>query len=246
MRRIFSLIAAVILLALVVLIIQRQPDSTRPPAESTDTSLAPTVTTRPTTDRTVPTTVGATPDTDATTDSTDAAGFDTTPTTADDPTLQARFAITQVVFGEAGYVVVTNVGGAAGSIGGYALCQRPNYLNLPDIELQPFGSIWIAAGDGSALTASPVEVVSANGGLSAFDRRDGEMALYSTPDFGSPDAIRSYVEWGSSGHGRSSVAVEAGLWVEDAFIEIPADADSVQAVSQDATGPEDWVAGLGG
>lgn len=247
MRRIFSLAAAIILLVLVVLIIQRGPDTSSPPPERTDASVVESAAPSLTTDRTIPpTTVGST-DTSLATDRTEATVFDTTPETGDDDALAPHFAITQVVFGEGGYVVITNVGGSAGSIGGYALCQRPSYLNLPDVELLPFESVWVAAGDGSLLTATPAkEVIPANGALGSFDRADGEVALYSTPDFASADAIRSYVEWGSSGHGRSSVAVEAGLWAEGAFVEIPSDADSVQAVAQPADSPEDWVAGLGG
>ena len=41
---------------------------------------------------------------------------------------------------------------------------------------------------------------------------DGEVGLYTAQSFGSSDAIISYVEWGASGHRRSGVAVEAGVW----------------------------------
>ena len=39
---------------------------------------------------------------------------------------------------------------------------------------------------------------------------------------------------------------EAGLWAADSFIEIPDDAFGVQASEPAPSGPQDWVAGLGG
>lgn len=243
MRRVFSVIAAIILIVLVVLIIQRRPDdgTTGSPVELTDASTTATTQQATTTDRTEVTQPATT----------DEQSTDTTEprvvTTAAPSLLDARFEIRAVVFGDDGYVVVENSGGTPASIGGYAICQRPNYFNLPDITLEPQETIWIAVGDGATLTATPAkEVIPAGGSLGSFDRDDGEMALYSTPAFASPEAIVSYVEWGSSGHGRSEVAVAAGIWTEGAFVEIPPDAFGVQAVESPADGAEDWVAGLGG
>ena len=249
MRRIFSLIAVIILAILVVLIIQRRPESpNQGPVELTDSSVVSTTSgSAITTDRTVATTSTSAGEPEETTDTTEVRSIDTAPEPDPESKLTAEIVITQVVFGDGGYVVITNVGGAPGSIGGYALCQRPSYFTLPDIELAPFESVWVAAGDGTALTAtSAVAVIPAFGSLSSFNQDDGEMGLYTSPDFGSADAMVSYVEWGSSGHGRSSVAVEAGLWATDAFIEIPDDAFGVQSTDLVPDAPEDWVAALGG
>ncbi|CAM2070708.1 Lamin tail domain-containing protein [Sulfidibacter corallicola] len=54
---------------------------------------------------------------------------------------------------------------------------------------------------------------------------DGEFGLYATSDFGSAEAIRGYVQWGSGGHTRASVAVAAGIWGDAA--------DFVEAVDMD-------------
>ena len=47
------------------------------------------------------------------------------------------FAIVQVTFGNRPFVVVQNVGLGAGSTVGHWLCQRPGYLELPDVVLAP-------------------------------------------------------------------------------------------------------------
>ena len=54
--------------------------------------------------------------------------------------------------------------------------------------------------------------------ISALSPDSGEVGLYSISSFSSSDAILGYVEWGSSGHGRSSVAVAAGIWDRLHFI----------------------------
>ncbi|HDH02736.1 MAG TPA: hypothetical protein ENH15_00645 [Actinobacteria bacterium] len=248
MRKAFSLVAVVVLVVLVVLIIQRSPESTAPlPNDRTDASpVQATSTSLPSTDISVTTSAGGGA-AEVTTDTTEVQSIDTAPEPVPDSGLPAQFAITEIVFGEGGYVVITNVGGSTASVGGLALCQRPFYFTLPDIELAPLESVWVAAGDGASLTASSaVAVLTANGSLDDFSRDDGEMGLYLSSDFGSAEAIISYVEWGSAGHGRSDVAIEAGLWEADAFIEIPDDAFGVQASAQAPSGPQDWVAGLGG
>ncbi len=107
----------------------------------------------------------------------------------------ARFAITRVEFGS--HVEITNVGDAAGSFEGWFLCQRPSYVDVSSGgELAPGESVQV-----------PVSA-----GYGGLDAADGEMGLYRTDSFASAAAIVSYVEWGEGGHGRSAVAVEAGIW----------------------------------
>jgi len=71
---------------------------------------------------------------------------------------------------------------------------------------------------------------------------DGEMGLYTTNNFGSSAAIIDYVEWGSTGHGRSSVAVAAGIWTTGDFVPTFGTGESL---SYDGTGDTsaDWFAG---
>lgn len=144
-------------------------------------------------------------------------------TTTDETDSEPAFAITEVDF-VGGTVTVTNVGGGTGSLDGYALCQRPTYLTIRDVELAP--------GESTTFEASS---------LGGFSAEDGEVGLYSTGSFDSTDAIVSYVEWGRSGHGRSSVAVAAGIWPADAFVATSADAATIGTGDLAVTSPDDWL-----
>jgi len=103
-----------------------------------------------------------------------------------------EFAITEVVFGLEGHVTITNVGDAPADLGGYRLCQRPEYFGIPPVTLRPGESVWVASGDGSGLAPSDgvVAVFSADGGLGSFTGEDGEMGLYATPAFSDPTGCR--------------------------------------------------------
>ncbi len=114
-----------------------------------------------------------------------------------------------------GWVLLQNTGNTPWSLTGHYLCQRPNYFALPDVTI-PAGDIyWI--GVGAAIDAPGV---GANGAVGSFDPDGGEVGLYSSNSFGDANAILSYVEWGSTGHGRSSVAVAAGIWSTGDFVPV--------------------------
>ena len=51
-----------------------------------------------------------------------------------------------VSLGDLGQVVIQNVGGEAGSLGGLWLCQRPLYYEFPDVVLQPGESAAVSVG----------------------------------------------------------------------------------------------------
>lgn len=162
------------------------------------------------------------------------------------PEGDAAFAMTQVVFGDSGYVVITNVGNGTGDVGGHWLCQRPAYFEIPSTELAPGESVWVAAADGAGLVPAQgvVAVVVANRSLGAFSVETGEMAMYTSNGFGDSTAIVDYVEWGSAGHGRSSVAVEAGIWPDGGFVEVPEEAVAISGAAP-TSGPDDWAPDIG-
>lgn len=134
-----------------------------------------------------------------------------------------QFVITAVVFGEEGYVEVRNDGDAPGTLVGYFLCQRPLYAGLMDIGLAPGEALWVTPGDEepSALPDGVIGVQQAHNSIGVLTADGGEMGLYLGNKFADAGAIQSYVEWGSSGHGRASVAVEAGIWPRDGFVAVP-------------------------
>ncbi|MDH3605500.1 MAG: hypothetical protein OER12_00730 [Acidimicrobiia bacterium] len=143
----------------------------------------------------------------ATTTTEDADAGDTTTTTG---AATAQFVISRVVFGDDGYVSVTNVGGESGNLEGWQLCQRPAYFGIGSVEVAAGETVHFTTGDpGGNLSG---QVIDSGGRFSTLNADNGEIGLYIDSSFGSAASIRSYVEWGSAGHGRSSVAVEAGIW----------------------------------
>ncbi len=75
----------------------------------------------------------------------------------------------------------------------FHFCNRPDYAQIGDAPVVPAG--------GSVTVTSPV----------AIPLESGELGLYSEASFDNPDAIVAYVEWGEGEHGRSQVAVDAGI-----------------------------------
>ena len=200
--------------------------TTAPPETSTSTSPPTTTTT------TAPTTTTSEP-----------TGTTTTIAT---PTGPAEFAIMEVVFGANPYVTIANIGLGPGRLGGFWLCQRPLYYEIPRVRLEPGEVVAIALGGDVPDLIGIAAVFDAGRELGRFLRVDGELGLYRAPAFGDKDAIVDYVEWGSSGHGRSAVAVAAGIWVEGGFVPVPPEAQSIAVSSPPAAGPDQWSALVGG
>ncbi len=137
-----------------------------------------------------------------------------------------------------GWVLLSNNGSTPVSVGGYFLCQRPSYFALPDVTIPAGDILWI--GVGGPMDDQPT--VGANGAIGSFDPSGGEVGLYSSNSFGDPNSILSYVEWGSTGHGRSSVAVDAGIWGAGDFVPVlSALAGAITVIDQAAPpGAANW------
>jgi hypothetical protein len=128
--------------------------------------------------------------------------------------------------GSDGRIEILNGGNDSINISSYWLCTFPQYQALSELTVE--------CGE---LTLAPGEVVVVSG-FSGFSAADGELGLYTREAFGDSDAIVSYLEWGSGGHQRSSVAIEAGLWRSDFFLEPPTEDNSLQYFS-DVT--DNWI-----
>jgi hypothetical protein len=138
----------------------------------------------------------------------------------------ARFVLSTVAFGDAGYVEITNVGTGAGTLDGHWLCQFPSYGQISG-SLGPGES---ARFDGAA------------GGFGDVLAAGGEIGLYTSSGFGDPGAIIAYVEWGKPGHERSGTATDAGVWTADSAVDA-AGATLIVAVSDVPTSAEGWATG---
>ncbi len=136
----------------------------------------------------------------------DDSGDDETEGTADsgdsDDTDGGQQAVAPTILGleilsidfDTGEVAIANNGDSEITLDGYWMCIFPQYG-----EIEGVGAV--APGE----TVSVVAPVS----LSAAG---GELGLYTSDSFSSSEAIQAYVEWGSDGHERASVAIEAGIW----------------------------------
>lgn len=103
-------------------------------------------------------------------------------------------------------VEILNIGASTVDVSGYFLCSFPTYNTL--------GSLTLVSG---STDLAPGEFLVVNG--HSMSPQDDELGLYINGSFGSASSIIDYVEWGSSGHARSSVAMAAGIWGMDDFVE---------------------------
>jgi hypothetical protein len=159
---------------------------------------------------------------------------DTTSTTV--VTGDARFVIGSVVFGDGGTIEVGNLGPDAGDLTGFWIAIHPYYLELPSTILAPGTALIVSYAE----EADPELVIPAAGLLPILKSGSGEIGLYASGDFGDPDSIVDYVEWGSTGHVRSTVAIEAGLWPEDQVIVIDGSATGLTVGDRSEPGPQGW------
>jgi len=117
------------------------------------------------------------------------------------------FAIEEIGLGAEGYVTLTNYTDQPASLDPGYLCQSDGCVDLPDVVVEPGAVARIAVGDGAGLDA-----VALTGASLDLTPSDGEVGLYGSTDFRDPKALRSYIQWGSTPHDLTEVAVEAGLW----------------------------------
>lgn len=198
------------------------------------------------------TTTGSAPTTTQVTTTTSVPSTTTGPTTATTTTTtprppEAAFTITQVVFGEEGYVEVLNYGGIPGDPGGRWLVQGPNRFELPPVTLQPDQTVWVAVGEGQAQQGAvgidTVAVVPARGAIGELSRQGGEMMLGTAAD---PETPLAYVAWGEGPHDHLDQSAAAGLWVPGGTVDPPFDSFGLRAVIIPPLGPNDWIAQVGG
>jgi len=129
-------------------------------------------------------------------------------------TIDARFLLSTVVFGDQGWIEVINTGPQAGTIHGHWIAIHPFYLELPSTIVEVGQTVRVSLDP----DADPGVVVGAAGLLPVLVAPGGEVGLYSSGNFGDPNSIVDYLEWGSGGHFRSTVAIAAGVWDENSVV----------------------------
>lgn len=84
------------------------------------------------------------------------------------------------------------------------------------------------------------EVLFRVGDIGGLETSGGEIALFSSDSFSDPDALLAYVAWGSFGHSRMNVAIDAGRWNEEGPVETEADSLVILRADPNLTGPTAW------
>ena len=103
-------------------------------------------------------------------------------------------------------VEIINIGTAPVDLSTWFLCSNTVYEQI--------GSLATSCGDN---ILDPGELVVVELATIDVDNLDDEMGLYIDSGFGQSSSIRSYVEWGSTGHFRSGIAAIADVWTAGEF-----------------------------
>jgi hypothetical protein len=104
-------------------------------------------------------------------------------------------------------VTLKNFGDASAPVSNYWFCNFPLYAQVSAMT--------------STTTLGPGEEINLSSTIN-FAVADGEFGLYSTNSsgFGSSAAMLDYLQWGSAGHQRETVAVAAGVWNAGTFVNV--------------------------
>ncbi len=119
---------------------------------------------------------------------------------------QLQLRLSSAIDPTTGDVTLTNLGNSAQDISAWRFCNWPAYSTISSL------------GASASLAAGASEVINWS---SAVDS-DGELGLYMDASWASSSSVVDYVEWASTGHQRSSVAVAAGVWITGDFVDGPA------------------------
>ncbi len=144
--------------------------------------------------------------------------------------LEDDFLAAEIVINEIlpnGTVELKNIGDEAIDISTYLLCNFPNYSMIGGMNFLC----------GSAVVG-PGEIVAVDG-FDNLNNSDGELGLYINTSYTDPASIVDYVQWGSAGHQRESVAMMAGIWTVGDFAPAILDGMSL-SFDGDGDTSDDW------
>ena len=162
------------------------------------------------------------------------------------PNAAPEFRISQVVFGEASFVIITNWGNESGSLDGYWLSQAEAFQALPDISLSPSEQALIGLAPLPPPDLTGMATVFHLGPAIGFIAPEGgEVALHDSDQFDDSASLVAYVEWGRGAHARSDLAQQAGIW-DGTRVVVFDDAPSISTGAYPATSGLDWSADIGG
>lgn len=133
-------------------------------------------------------------------------------------------------------IEIKNIGNATADIGGWWFCNRLSYSQLPTgVTIPPGDIIVIHVGKSGPNTSTDIflsNMVSLNASAS-------DVSFYFNSTFTSSSSIRDFVQWGSGGNGRESVAVNAAIWTAGDFVPDVTEGHSIE-YDGDGNSSSDW------
>ncbi len=148
----------------------------------------------------------------------------------DSPTDGGDTGAANFVFTEVEYlgdrIELFNAGDAAASLADYFLCLGPGtYAQIGNLETE--GDVNLGAGEYlTVFYEMPVQ--------------EGGLALYSSNQFTSAEAIVDFVQWGAGESARENVAVEAGIWTAGDFITVLNNESNTIIFDGEGNAAADW------
>ena len=159
------------------------------------------------------------------------------PTTTTEAPVEGRLELYSVAF-SAAMVVVHNGTADTVDLTDHWLCQGSTCSPIPSIQMPADSYLSINAGSQVFLPIPGSLTVDGIVDLGGFDPANGEVALFSSDPVSDADAVVSYVEWGSSGHDHSLLAIDAGLWQEGWFVATDAETSAITYQPDTSTADE--------
>ncbi len=129
------------------------------------------------------------------------------------PETVSAFDIREIGVGDQGWVALTNFTSEPGKMAGLFLCQGQECSALPDETVPSGETVRIATGSGAGVDS----VIAKNATFGTLKSSDGEIALTTTDNPQRPEQILFYLQWGSTPHELTNLAIEAGLWLKGGY-----------------------------
>ena len=129
------------------------------------------------------------------------------------------FKISEVGLGPNGWVTLVNYTDTGASLETLFLCQASGCVDLPDYVVAGGAAARVAVGDGKGL-----ENVALTGADLDLPPLNGEIALFSTDTIADAKGLRTYLEWGSTPHAITAMAIRNGIWLDGSYAPTAANA----------------------
>lgn len=142
--------------------------------------------------------------------------------------IEQSIVINELTYWGGDTIELWNTGNDVVDLSSWYLCSRFSYGQLSTLNVES-GNLMLNPGEYVVITGF------------GFDDLNADVGLYNSSNFSNPDAMIDFVQYGTSGNGRESVAVAKGIW--SAGSTVPRVAASGNSMSYDGSGNaiSDWT-----